>query len=276
MFEDEYKSMFSSPLCFRAITKLPPVISWWQFHWLKKPLLVVLLLLAFFGLSWIIQHPRWRRRLSSPRAILLLVGFIASLPLIYAVAASGLSVFLPTDSGAAADAIVVLGRGPELNEHRVYVAAELWRARRAPMIFVSAGGEAARIIQMLEARGIPNRVLDGENCSQTTEENALFTAAILHPQGIQRILLITDPPHMLRALLTFRANKFTVIPYTSQLPFKWGFKEKAFLNLREYIGLVSYGLRGFFIPQRSLELKSPDIVNLVQEAEQYGRQRRLQ
>lgn len=268
--------MFESPLCFRPISKLPLSTSWWQFHWLEKSLLVVLVLSAFLGLSWIIQHPRWRRQLISPRAIMLLVGFIVSLPIIYAVAAKGLVVFLPTDSGAAADAIVVLGRESELNEYRVYVAAELWRAKRAPMIFVSAGGAAVKLIQLLEARGIPNRVLDGENCSLTTEENALFTAAILHPQGIQRILLITDPPHMMRALLTFRAHGFTVIPYTSPLPKEWGFKKKAFLELREYMGLVSYGLRGLFVPQRPLTLNSHDIVNLLQQAEQYGQQRRRQ
>ncbi len=275
-FLAETTVMFSSPLCFRDLTKFPASISWWQFHWLKNSLLLVLLLLAFFGLRWVIQHRRRRRRLSSPRAILLLVGLIASLPLIYAVAAKGLVVFLPTDSGAAADAIVVLGRGEaEINRNRVDVAAELWRQGRAPMIFVSAGGEAVRIIQLLEERGIPNQVLDGENCSLTTEENALFTAAILHPQGIGRILLITDPPHMMRALLTFRAHGFTVIPYTSKLPYKWGFKAKAFLNLREYMGLVSYGLRGLFLPQRSLELNSPDVAKLLQKAEQYGQQRRL-
>ena len=135
--------MFESPLCFRPITKLPDSINWWQFHWVKKSLLVVLLLLAFFGLRWIIQHPGWKRRLTSPRAILLLVGLLASLPLIYGMAAKGLVVFLPTDSGATADAIVVLGRGSEeFNRDRTYIAAELWRARRAPMIFFSAGGEA--------------------------------------------------------------------------------------------------------------------------------------
>lgn len=268
--------MFESPLCFRPMNTLPLFISWWQIYWFKKILLVVLLLLFFFGFPWIIQHLRWRNRLINPKSILLLLGFIASLPIIYAVAARGLGVFLPTDSGAVADAIVILGRSSELNRDRVNVATELWQARRAPMIFVSAGGAAAKMIQLLEEKGIPNRVLDGENCSLTTEENALFAAAILHPQRIQRILMITDPPHMMRALLTFRANGFTVLPYPSSLPYEWSFKAKAFLILREYIGLVSYGLRGLFLSQRSLQFNNPDIVHLLQRAEQYGQQRHLQ
>ena len=256
-----------------SISELPETInSFWQFHW-KKTLLVVLLLLFFFGLSWIIQYRRWKRILTSSTS-LLLVCFIVSLPLMYAVAAKGLVVFLPTDSGVTTDAIVVLGRGLE-NGNRVDVAAELWRTRRATRIFVSAGGEGNMLRKQLQARGIPNQALDGENCSQTTEENALFTAAILHPQGIQQILLITDPPHMLRALLTFRANGFKVTPYTSQLPEHLSFKAKIYLNLREFIGLVSYGLKGLFFPQRSPELDNPDIADLLQQAKQYSQQRRL-
>lgn len=266
--------MFESSLCFRPLNNLPPSISWWQFNGFEKSLLVIIL--TFFGLRFIIQHPRWKRRLTSSKAILSLIGFITSLILIYAVAAKGLVIFLPPDSGVTVDAIVVLGRGTELNTHRVIVAAELWRARRAPMMFVSAGGEATKIIKLLQARGVPKQVLDGDNCSLTTEENALFTAAILHPQGIKRIVLVTDPPHMLRASLTFRANGFTVIPHLSQLPNEWGFQAKVFLVLREYMGLISYGLQGLFLPQQSLELKSPDVVNLVGKAKQYGQQRRLQ
>lgn len=128
---------------------LPLFISWWQIYWLKKILLVVLLLLAFLGFHWIIQHPRWRHRLINPKSILLLLGFIASLPLIYSVAAKGLVVFLPTDSGAIVDAIVILGRSSELNRTRVDVATELWQAKRAPTIFVSAGGDAVKMIQLL-------------------------------------------------------------------------------------------------------------------------------
>ena len=232
--------MFDSKLCDRwltnTFTRLPLVTDWWQFGWRKQLLLVVIVILAFFGLRWIRQHQRWRRWLSSPRVVLLLFGITATVPIVFAVAAKGLVIFLPTDSGAAAEAIVVLGRGEEFRKQRVDVARELWHARRAPRIFTSGRGDAASMIEQRKAKGIPIQVLDGENCSLTTWQNAVFTAATLHPQEIRRILLVTDERHMLRSLLVFRANSFIVIPHTTPLPPSFGFKATAFLTFREYMG----------------------------------------
>jgi uncharacterized SAM-binding protein YcdF (DUF218 family) len=272
--------MFDSPLCDRPFPEKPFFIEWLNFGWLNKPLLVIIVIFAFFGLCWVVQQKRWRRWLTSKKTILLLFGFTAILPLMFVVAAQVLVVFLATDSGTAAEAIVILGRGALFDEQRVNLAAELWQARRAPMIFTSGRGDAQRMIEQLEAKGIPKQVLDGENCSVSTLENAVFTAAILQKQGIRRIVLITDRPHMLRSLLVFRANGFTVIAHTTPIPpylgrNLGGRKAKVSLTLREYAGLVNYGLRGLYLPQRSPELNSPELLNLLQKAEQYGQQRRL-
>jgi uncharacterized SAM-binding protein YcdF (DUF218 family) len=268
--------MFDSPLCDRPLPTKPFFIQWLSYGLLNKPLLVVLLLLSFFGLFWVIQHTRRKHWLSKTKVILLLFGFTATLPLIFVVAAKGLVLFLPADSGTAADAIVVLGRGGTLHKERVNLAAELWQARRAPMIFVSGNGDARSMVEQLEAKGIPPRVLDGEECSLTTWENAVFSAAILRPQGIRRIILITDEPHMLRSLLVFRANNFTVIPRTTPLPPEFfGTRGKASMTLTEYAGIINYGWRGLFLTQRSAELNKPDLANPLQKAEQYGQQRRL-
>lgn len=276
--------MFDSNLCdgpfSNTLPSLPLVTNWWQFGWGKQLLLVVIVIFAFLGMRWIIQHKRLRYWLTSPKKILLLFGFTATLLLIFDVAAKGLVIFLPTDSGAA-EAIVVLGRGEEFRQQRVNSAAELWQARRAPIIFTRGRGDAATMIGLLEEKGIPNRVLDGENCSVTTEENAIITAAILLPQNIQRILLITDEAHMLRSLLSFRAKGFTLIPYITSDPAymdsTWvGRIQKVILTLREYAALVSYGLRGVYSPQHSPQLNSPDLMKLIQQAKQYGQQQRLQ
>ena len=272
--------MFDSKLCDRwladTFTRLPLITDWSQFGWRKQLLLVIIVILAFFGLRWIRQHQRWRRWLSNPRVVLLLFGITASVPLVFALAAKGLVIFLPTDSGVAAEAIVVLGRSEEFRRQRVGVARELLEARQASRIFTSGRGDAASMIEQLKAKGIPIQVLDGENCSLTTWQNAVFTAAVLHPQGIRRILLVTDELHMLRSLLVFRAHGFTVIPHTTPLPPNFGFKATAFLTFREYLGLVAYGLQGRFHPQLSSESNSPDIENIRQKAEQYGQQQRLQ
>jgi uncharacterized SAM-binding protein YcdF (DUF218 family) len=261
--------MFDSPLCDRPFTQFPLFSDWGPFDWLKIPLLVVLLLLVFFGLRWIIQHSRWKRRLRGSSGILLLAGFTATLLLILAIADKGLVLFLPTDSGAAVQAIVVLGRGTELGILRIDVANELWKAKRAPLIFVSGTGDTPRMLPQLEAKGIPRRSLDGEDCSLTTPENALFSAAVLQPQGIRRILLVTDGPHMWRSLLDYRSQGFTVIPHISPRPNNMGFMDKAFLTFREYLFLTLSGFHELFTGQR-VPIDSPELVNLVKQAKQYG------
>ncbi|MEW6499263.1 MAG: YdcF family protein [Cyanobacteriota bacterium] len=267
--------MFDSPLCDRKFTTFPLFLDWGQFDWLKIPLLLVLLLLTFFGLRQIIRRSRWKRHLSSIKGILLLTGLTATLLILLAVADKGLVLFVPADSGAKADAIVVLGRGTEFGKPRLEVVTQLWQAKRAPVIFVSGTYDAPRMLQKLEEKGIPKSVLDGEDCSLTTPENALFTAAILQPRGIQRILLVTDGPHMWRSLLDLRDQGFTVIPHISPLPNNMAFMDKTFLTFREYLFLISSSVHQLFHGQRVPNVNSPELQNLVQLAKQYSKQQRF-
>jgi uncharacterized SAM-binding protein YcdF (DUF218 family) len=265
--------MFDSPLCDRQFTQFPLFSNWGQFDWLKIPLLVVPIILVFFGLRWVLQRSRWKRQLSKPRGILLLTGITAALLIVLAMADKGLVVFLPADSGTPVQAIVVVGRGTELGILRVDVVAELWKAKRAPLVFVSGTGDTPRMLPLLEKKGIPKQALDGEDCSLTTPENALFTAAILQAQGIKEILLVTDGPHMWRSLLDYRDRGFTVIPHLSPLH-NMTFMDKAFLTFREYLFLFTSSLHQVFQGHRIPDLNNPELVNLVQLAKQYGQQRR--
>jgi uncharacterized SAM-binding protein YcdF (DUF218 family) len=172
---------------------------------------------------------------------------ITLLPTAFAVR-QGLVASIPEDPGTPADTIVILGRGGELQATRVEVANELWLAKRAPTIFVSGVADTPGIIALLKAKGIPIDVLQGENCSASTEQNALFTANILQPKGIKKIILITDPPHMLRSIFTYRSYGFEVIPHTSPIP-QLTDKRKEKLWAREYSGLFFYSLLGWFLPK---------------------------
>ncbi len=215
----------------------------------------MLILLASLGLLWLISSRCRKHQLITPAAILLLVYLVATSEPMVALAAQGLVGLLPADSGATVDAIIVLGRGEVLRNRRIEIAAQLWQAKRAPLIFASGMGDAPQMIELLRANGIPRQMLSGESCSQSTEENALFTATVLHPQGIRQILLITDPPHMLRSFLTFRSLGFTVIPHTSPLPPDWTSKEDLLLVFREYLALASYAVLGRFQQRPDSELK---------------------
>ncbi len=212
--------------------------------WIVQPLLVLPLMAVLFGAIGLIPRRLGRRWLRLMLCVSTLVYLMAMFPPTIAFAEKVLAKQNPRDTGTIADAVVILGRGNTLTPSRVEVAAKLWEEHRAPLIFASGIGDAPRIVQRLEAKGIPTQSLDGENCSRTTYENAKFTAEILKPQGVKRILLVTDTPHMLRSRLTFQKFGFTVIPAASSNPAFLTESDKARLVLREYAGLVTYSLMG--------------------------------
>lgn len=220
--------------------------TWWAFGVLTTPALVIPPLVGLTVLPWLLRRLKRKRWISGFGALLLSMYLLVLTPIAARAANKLLVYFLPADSGATVDAIVVLGRGPGLRPERVDVATELWKDKRSPLVFASGRGDAPDIVQMLEAKGIPATALDGEPCSRTTQENALLTAEILQPRGVQRILLVTDPPHMMRSMLTFRNVGFQVIPHANPLPQQMKPKARAFLVFRECVGLVGYGLLGRF------------------------------
>jgi uncharacterized SAM-binding protein YcdF (DUF218 family) len=221
-------------------------LSWQLFNGLTNPALMLPILGILIALPWGIKSIRHKRRWSAGAAGLLSIYLLALSPQAIAIGDEALIRNLPQDNGTAADVIVVLGRGAELRPDRVAVAAQLWKAQRAPIIFASGMGDGEEIAQLLQEQGIPQRAINEESCSRTTEENALFTASKLHPRHVQRIILVTDPPHMLRSVLTFRGQGFDVISHPNPFPKHLSEKKRGFLVFREYLGLVSYELQGRF------------------------------
>jgi uncharacterized SAM-binding protein YcdF (DUF218 family) len=60
--------------------------------------------------------------------------------------------------------------------------------------------------------GVPTEAMVLEGLSSNTRQNAQFTADILFPQGINKIILVTSALHMRRAVASFEKQGFTVIP----------------------------------------------------------------
>lgn len=88
----------------------------------------------------------------------------------------------------------------------------LWLARRTDLPVAFSGGlvpgarpglsEAAIAARIAEQEfGIPLRWKEGR--SRDTRENALFTVALLRPEGIERIVLVTHADHMPRSVRNF-------------------------------------------------------------------------
>ena len=148
-----------------------------------------------------------------------------------------------------AGAIVLLGGGvnpptrerpwPDLGEasDRVWQAARLWHAGRAPLIVASGGhdpvahtqSEAEAMRTLLIAFGVPEPSIVLETLSRNTRQNASESAALLAGRGIRRILLVTSASHMARSATHFRAAGLEVIPVSSD------YESIDFADLRRFI-----------------------------------------
>jgi uncharacterized SAM-binding protein YcdF (DUF218 family) len=117
--------------------------------------------------------------------------------------------------------------------------------------------EAAIVKQYFISFGIaPERILIEER-SQTTEQNARFTADLIHTMQGARFLLVTSAYHMPRAMGAFRKAGFNVIgfPVGSRThgwsefwwPSNTGADNMRRLDvaLHEWLGLLDYRLLGY-------------------------------
>ena len=128
-----------------------------------------------------------------------------------------------------ADAIVVLGGGltgesrygigGDFNQaaDRLWRAADLYRAGKAPIIVLSGGKsieggipEAQMMAKKLKGLGLTEAAWIEEPESRSTRENGQFTRALLEGSGVKHILLVTSANHMRRALAVFTAQGFVV------------------------------------------------------------------
>jgi uncharacterized SAM-binding protein YcdF (DUF218 family) len=169
-----------------------------------------------------------------------------------------------------ADAIVILGGGA-LTQSSVLVAdaddpygaatrmgfgLQLFRHARADTVLISGGDQAQPMARALRRQGLPVDVMQIENTSTNTHENAAFSAAMLKRENRLRILLVTSGFHMPRAAAAFTKQGLEVIPapaydsiYPSWEAHPWWPKRAALQLsgrcLREYVGMWWYQVRGW-------------------------------
>lgn len=135
------------------------------------------------------------------------------------------------DAGAirtapSADVAIILGaaaydaRPSPVFAERLRHAATLYRSARVPLLMVTGGrGHKARFSEaevgrrFLIAQGVPASAIRIEERSRTTLQNLVEARRVLGAgQGIERALIVSDPPHMLRALSMARAQGFAALP----------------------------------------------------------------
>lgn len=111
------------------------------------------------------------------------------------------------------DAIVVLGaaqydgRPSPVFAARIDHAVELWKAGVAPWLVVTGGkqsgdrateAETARVYAI--ANGVREDAILVEDQSRSTSQSLAAVAELLRARGLERVVVVSDPTHMLRSL----------------------------------------------------------------------------
>jgi len=185
---------------------------------------------------------------------------------------------LPFADNGPVDGIIVLGGSYDTVSHS-YMSTIFLREDTEPMavvpglarqypearIIISGGmddsgpgvSEAAIVKKYYVSFGIAADRISIEEQSQTTAENARFTAGMVRPAPRTRWLLVTSAYHMPRAIGAFRKAGFNVIGFpagwrTHGWRDLWSPASTATDNLRridvaahEWIGLLAYRLSGY-------------------------------
>ncbi|MFT5111209.1 MAG: uncharacterized SAM-binding protein YcdF (DUF218 family) [Parasphingorhabdus sp.] len=186
------------------------------------------------------------------------------------------------------DAIVILGGAVSLPlsprpteelhgaSDRVLYGSRLYHSGRAPVIIITGGNvfrqnepvqsESFYIAKLLVEWGVPEEAIIIEGASKNTRQNALKTKKLLEEKGYKTILLVTSAFHMPRSFATFHRVGITTIPAPTDFRVA-NYNQPFLLNilpssdalagstfaLREYLGILVYGLRGWLDAKATLQ-----------------------
>jgi uncharacterized SAM-binding protein YcdF (DUF218 family)/glycosyltransferase involved in cell wall biosynthesis len=168
------------------------------------------------------------------------------------------------DAPSQSDAIVVFaggvgesGRAGGGQQERLKTAIDLYKAGHAPVMILSSGfvysfHEAELMRALAIDQGIPASQIILEEHATNTYENVKFVDAILRDHKWQRVLLVSSPYHMRRALLVWRkvAPEVTVIATPPERTQFYDHTSGATLEqvrgiLQEYLAIGAYWRRGW-------------------------------
>ena len=181
-------------------------------------------------------HSRWWR------VLLLALGLLLLWLLPLAIGIVTYSTVRDDNSSAAAivlGAAAWNGQPSPVFEERIKHAIDLYQAGRVRSIIFTGGmGEGESVAESIAAshyaiaRGVSAHDVYCETASHYTHENLLGAKAIIEEQHFDRVLIVSDPLHMRRALTMahdFGLNAYPsptptsrYISVSSQLDFLWG------------------------------------------------------
>ncbi|MEN5426385.1 YdcF family protein [Stenotrophomonas pennii] len=123
------------------------------------------------------------------------------------------------DQAAKADAIIVLGaaaydaKPSPVFQERIRHGLDLYDAGYAPLLIFTGGygGSGARFSESQVARryalkqGVPAKAILIETQSRNTVQNLVEAKRLMDQRGLRRVIIVSDPLHMARALRLSRA-----------------------------------------------------------------------
>jgi len=186
--------------------------------------------------------------------IFLLIAFI--LVLVFGVLASRIYSFGNTRSDASADAAIVLGAAvwssgvsPVFRE-RINHGIDLYRNGKVrKLIFTGGQGNPGEPTESSAARdyalqsGVPLQDILIEQKSHTTYENILYAKQIADSHGIKKVLIVSDPLHMKRAVLMAQDVGLIAEPSPTPTTRYQGLKSQVGLLAHETYYYIGYLLR---------------------------------
>ena len=201
-----------------------------------------------------------RRTLQGLVAVVVAYFLLFQTPLLWWVA-SPLKIVQPA---APADAIVVFaggvgesGKAAGGYQERLTQAIGLYRSGMAPRLIFSSGfvftlREAEVLKALAVDAGVPPEAIVLEEQAANTYENVEFTRRILNERHWTRVLLVSSPYHMRRAMLTWKkvAPEITVIPTPAPESQFYTHERGASLEqirgiVHEYAAIINYWWRGW-------------------------------
>lgn len=199
-----------------------------------------------------------------------------------ALAAAGCSVkrspFADADAALEpADAIVVLGYGPPVDDDGVIVgelrrrmdkSIELYEAGLAPLMIVTGGNtyrdyyESGVMRDYAVGHGVPADAVIEEREAMDTIGNARYSAAIMRERGLSSCIVASSPYHLRRARKLFEAAGLEVRTAGADVPDGPGYG--AMFSLYETMVMINYAfideealVRGEGGDRRSDRIKGP-------------------
>ncbi|MDG0792506.1 YdcF family protein [Cohnella ginsengisoli] len=242
------------------------------YSFVLPPGIFVLSLLAASAWLW-----RKSRRPALLIAAVALLLYLSVIPLTSQPLIKGLERQYDQPNAVSGDVIVVLGGGatrgtPDLGgegnlsggaANRLLTAVRLHRTTGLPIlfsggqVFSDSGNEADIARRQLIELGVADSDILVENRSLNTEQNAVYTAALLRASGLTHPILVTSAFHMPRAVREFRLADVEAEPFpTDYLSSRGRFSFYPGLlapgssaaattgtALKEYLGLLALKLR---------------------------------